>query len=82
MLRLLALCLVVQDGASIKQNHYVRGKVQRVTIGATIKGGPEDDSRSSTTPRISGDGKYVVFYSDSNLTSGFEPADNDYQIYR
>jgi len=65
------------------QQHYVRGTVVRVSeSSATIAGGPEDDSRGSATPRVSGDGTKVVFYSDGVFSAdgGFEE-NNDYHIW-
>ena len=77
------LCLwaAVAQAADSPQQHWVRGTVMRVSESAETAGGPEDDSRGSATPRVSGDGNKVVFYSDATFSAeGFE-ADGAYHIW-
>ena len=79
----MALCFwaAAAQAADSPQQHWVRGTVMRVSESAETAGGPEDDSRGSATPRVSGDGNKVVFYSDATFSSeGFE-ADGEYHIW-
>ena len=63
------------------QQHWVRGNLMRVSESANSPGGLESDKVGSATPRVSGDGNKVVFYSDATFSSaGFEE-DNDYHIW-
>ena len=63
------------------QQHWVRGNLMRVSESAASPGGLESDKVGSATPRVSGDGSKVVFYSDATFSStGFEE-DNDYHIW-
>ena len=53
----------------------------RVSESVMSPGGLESDKVGSATPRVSGDGNKVVFYSDATFSSaGFEE-DNDYHIW-
>ena len=53
----------------------------RVSESANSPGGLESDEVGSATPRVSGDGNKVVFYSDATFSSeGFEE-DNDFHIW-
>ena len=63
------------------QQHWVRGTLMRVSESVMSPGGLESDKVGSATPRVSGDGNKVVFYSDATFSSaGFEE-DNDYHIW-
>jgi len=53
----------------------------RVSESVMSPGGLESDKVGSATPRVSGDGSKVVFYSDATFSStGFE-GDNEYHIW-
>jgi len=52
------------------QQHWVRGNLMRVSESAASPGGLESDKVGSATPRVSGDGNKVVFYSDQLDRSG------------
>ena len=74
-----AACAV--QAADSPQQHWVRGTLMRVSESVMSPGGLESDKVGSETPRVSGDGNKVVFYSDATFSSaGFEE-DNDYHIW-
>ena len=74
-----AACAV--QAADSPQQHWVRGTLMRVSESVMSPGGNESDKVGSATPRVSGDGSKVVFYSDATFSSaGFEE-DNDYHIW-
>ena len=74
-----AACAV--QAADSPQQHWVRGTLMRVSESVMSPGGNESDKVGSATPRVSGDGNKVVFYSDATFSSaGFEE-DNDYHIW-
>ena len=74
-----AACAV--QAADSPQQHWVRGTVMRVSESFNSTGGLEWDNVGSATPRVSGDGNKVVFYSDATFSSdGFEK-ENDYHIW-
>ena len=81
----IAACLwaacAVQAAGSPPQQHWVRGTLMRVSESVVSLGGNESEKVGSATPRVSGDGNKVVFYSDATFSSeGFEK-DNDYHIW-
>ena len=74
-----AACAV--QAADSPQQHWVRGTLMRVSESVMSPGGLESDKVGSATPRVSGDGNKVVFYSDATFSSvGFE-GDNEYHIW-
>ena len=74
-----AACAV--QAADSPQQHWVRGTLMRVSESVVSLGGNESEKVGSATPRVSGDGNKVVFYSDATFSSeGFEE-DNDYHIW-
>ena len=74
-----AACAV--QAADSPQQHWVRGTLMRVSESVMSPGGLESDKVGSATPRVSGDGNKVVFYSDATFSStGFEE-ENDYHIW-
>ena len=74
-----AACAV--QAADSPQQHWVRGTLMRVSESVMSPGGNESDKVGSATPRVSGDGNKVVFYSDATFSStGFEE-DNEYHIW-
>ena len=74
-----AACAV--QAADSPQQHWVRGTLMRVSESVMSPGGNESDKVGSATPRVSGDGNKVVFYSDATFSSeGFEE-DNDFHIW-
>ena len=83
----LLVCLLIVGfvhSSETTQQHYVRGKVQRVSESRSVAGGVEDESRSAATPRVSANGNKVVFYSDAHFLASTPPEnndDNDYNIW-
>ena len=74
-----AACAV--QAADSPQQQWVRGTLMRVSESVMSPGGLESDKVGSATPRVSGDGSKVVFYSDATFSSaGFEE-DNEYHIW-
>ena len=74
-----AACAV--QAADSPQQHWVRGTLMRVSESVMSPGGLESEKVGSATPRVSGDGNKVVFYSDATFSSeGFEE-DNDFHIW-
>ena len=75
------ICKIPPSPSPPPQQHWVRGNLMRVSEAATSPGGLEWDKVGSATPRVSGDGNKVVFYSDATFSSaGFEK-DGAYHIW-
>lgn len=76
------LCLlIVSSDASETHPHYVRGALQQVSESIGQSGGVEDEAYGSATPRVSGDGTKVVFYSDAYFNDATPSGNNDYHIW-
>ena len=80
MVVLLGVIIAPVNGQTA-QDHYVRGNLQRVSESISVAGGSEDDARGAATPRISGDGNKVVFYSDAYFSADTAEQNNDYHIW-
>ena len=78
----LLLSGIAATSCQTTQDHYVRGQLLRVSESLSEAGGSEDDARGGATPRISGDGRTVVFYSDAYFNGVTPSEDNDYHIWK